>query len=442
MGGKVIDWAMKIKVSSKIVLGLLAMVLAIALHFTGVAGLKAGPNSAGVLAYIQNGDLWVKVLPAGIAQPLATGGNCSRPRWSPSGQWLAYRQGKQLWVRQQNGEDARLLSDAASDRQVVWSPVADRLAYSTDDGRLKVAIAPTWQEQAWTTRSAPGGYGAVGLAWSPNGNWLAFERTQMNPSIGLQTKSKAIDRTTGLWYWGRENQTETKRLAAQNPTIAAGWSSDNQQILFWQAPLLSASVLVDGVPLQAIDRKTGQPRQLVESMLLYDDFLDRDPESNSLAIAVGAGRETWTNKRIAVANLDNNEVTLLTDPAVAALSPTWSPDGQQIAYVAALDAGTVGGGTAVQASLAQRRVWVMNRDGSDPHPLLSAGETREERPLWSATGQQVLFASLNEQGEASLWLSDLAGSEREVVADAIASPNIPEYYGHINWNDYFDWWTE
>src|SRR5512139_2453961 len=43
----------------------------------------------GRVAYVQGGDIWIKVLPDGKPQRLTTDGRNREPRWSPSGEWLA-----------------------------------------------------------------------------------------------------------------------------------------------------------------------------------------------------------------------------------------------------------------------------------------------------------------------------------------------------------------
>jgi len=161
-----------------------------------------------------------------------------------------------------------------------------------------------------------------------------------------------------------------------------------------------------------------------------------------MALTVGSGRETWTNKRIVLVDLKTAGREYLTDETIAAFSPTFSPDGQHIAYVAAPDVGHVWGGDEAKAGTAQRRIWVMNADGSDQRPLTDDPAYRDERPLWSADGTQVLFARLDEDGRASLWLMDAAGGATEQVVDELTpAPEWFGYYGHIAWDQLFDWWS-
>lgn len=54
--------------------------------------------SLGKLAYVQDGDIWVKDLPAGEARRLTHDGSNWRPRWSPSGEWLAWAMQLSVWM--------------------------------------------------------------------------------------------------------------------------------------------------------------------------------------------------------------------------------------------------------------------------------------------------------------------------------------------------------
>lgn len=232
---------------------------------------------------------------------------------------------------------------------------------------------------------------------------------------------------------------------ASSGLIVAGWSADGKDILVWPDPAFSASLLADGTPLEAVPAAGGAPRQVSDAMLTYSDFLAVAPAGSYLAVAQGAGRETWTRKRIAIVEPAAGKSQPLTPTTLAAVQPAWSPDGQRLAFAAAPDIGAVGGAAPAKAALAKRRIWVMDRDGGGQTQLTNDAAYRDERPRWSADGGQILFARLDGAGQASLWLMNTDGSSLTKVADNLALPSSsanPVWfgsYGHLDWDSAFAW---
>jgi len=254
----------------------------------------------------------------------------------------------------------------------------------------------------------------------------------------------------GIWSVETQYGSEPVELYAipgppQDGLILAGWAAGepSPSLLFWRDPLFSASAAADGLPLLRLPLDGGEPLEVADFTLLHPDFWSGSPTGRQIALTAGAGRETWTNKRIVLVNLETGDREYLTDETESAFSPVFSPDGRRIAYVAAPDVGHVWGGDEAEAGMAQRRIGVMNADGSDRRWLTEDPAYRDERPLWSADGTHLLFARLDGEGGISLWLVDAAGgAPRRVVDGLTPSPQWFGYYGHIAWDDLFDWWRE
>lgn len=200
-------------------------------------------------------------------------------------------------------------------------------------------------------------------------------------------------------------------------------------------------------PLRAIPFSGGRPRWLTEEGEVSLGDVDGSLDGKFLAFTLGMGRFSWTGHRIAVLGMDlsSSRLTYLTETEknVSAISPAFSPDGKQIAYVAAPDIGLEEGETAWRRKTLSRRIWTMKINGSDKRQLTNDIAFRDERPMWSANGSHILFARIDRNDQVSLWLMRVDGSQLKQVVKL--SPGLDaegglDYYGHVSWNYYFDWW--
>ncbi len=423
----------------------LGLVLCLALLVLAGPATGETASNLGKLAYISDGDLWVRTLPDGEPKQVTSGGGNNSPLWSPSGEWIALRRSDdRVWVMRDTGEGATALEGSSAGGMYAWSPVTDTLAFTTPKGNLGVASAPDWRVQPVVTAQGEQVYFSH-FAWSPDGEWLAFseDHSLRPPQAGEPSQLYA-----SLQKIHPDGRDRTELLNAGNPSVdgleLAGWSRDGSQIYYWPDPDFSASLLADGSELKAVSTDGAVlTRTLTAATLLYPDFWIEAPDGRSVGVVEGFGRETWSHKRVAVVDRSSGQLTYLTDSDTAAISPAWSPDGERIAYVAAPDFGFVGGGPPAKAGAAERRIWIMNKDGSGKHALTNDEAFRDELPQWSRDGQFILFARLNAADEASLWLVSAAGGTPQQVAGGLVLDPLTTwfgYYGYIDWTRDFDWW--
>ncbi len=195
------------------------------------------------MAFIQNGDVWVKQLPNGTPQRLTTDGHDFFPKWSASGKWLLYRKvvpprsDTQTWIVRSDGTGARQLD---TNDDTAWSPTDDVLAYIDGNGDLNLVNADGSSQRVLVQHAAngPGTDDDETLAyprWSPDGKTIAFSRwTRQNTLY------------SGLWSVDvasrkRQSSTATRPSPARTqepsgPMIAAAWSKDSQNVYFWHSP--------------------------------------------------------------------------------------------------------------------------------------------------------------------------------------------------------------
>ena len=96
--------------------------------------------------------------------------------------------------------------------------------------------------------------------------------------------------------------------------------------------------------------------------------------------------------------------TPLTDDEVRQLFATWSPDGQQIAY------------------MNDYVLWMMDADGSNKHQV-APGEARDLD--WSPDGKQIVFEGLDRPHsgvEYDLWMINVDGTDKRKIADQPGTP--------------------
>ena len=94
----------------------------------------------------------------------------------------------------------------------------------------------------------------------------------------------------------------------------------------------------------------------------------------------------------------------------------------------------------------QRRIVVAGTEG-DPQPrqLTDDPAYRDEYPRWSADGSHILFARLDAEDRASLWLMPAEGGAPQQVADDLSPNPGPAsfwfgFYGHVGLDRLFAWW--
>ncbi len=111
-------------------------------------------------------------------------------------------------------------------------------------------------------------------------------------------------------------------------------------------------------------------------------------------------------------NIATGKAQRLTDRLGVLNAPEISPDGKSIVFMCWTPASD------------QNQVWIMNRDGSNPHRLFK-GDGWD--PTWSPDGSQVLFAS-DRGGPVQLYVGNADGSHIHQIT------NLPSIRGRADWS--------
>jgi len=394
------------------------------------------PLDLGWLAYIQGGDVWIRRLPEGEPERLTQDGLHLEPRWAPSGEWLAYREGEsQVWVYDLNETHAHPLNGGRPVETFAWSPVMDQVAY-VSKGELRVENAPGTATTTVVAKDLPGpdrgSGGRVGrIGWSPSGDWIAYEWRQSDPPLSQE-------------IWVISSDGGVRGLAFEGPGRLAGWTADGRYVLFWEDLFSSSSLAADGLSLWAVPPEGGGRIQVTKIMLPYSDYLASDPSGTGrVAFVSGGGRQAWRGKDLLIGSLRQQQWLAVTPPGQTVSSPAWSWDGRWIAFSAMPGISGEGmlQGEAARQALMSRRIWIYDTADGSTEKIADDPAYRDERPLWAADGHYLLFARIDAQGRASLWLMPLEGGKAEQIVEELSPfPGWFGYYGHIEWDDLFDWW--
>ncbi len=429
------------------------------------------PPDMGKLAYVQGGDIYVKDIPDGKPERLTTDGRNREPRWSPSGEWIAFRKDRevilrrqvscdlpkpstencyesesvlqqQFWVMRADGSAARSLNQGLSVDAFAWAPTGDRVAYITAAGELQAVNADSANP---VVLISPYNFNGVTsqlgqMAWNPDGTWIAYEWRTQGPDQKVTYQ--------GLWKISTDGRERIELFNSGAPkkaqAVLAGWAPSGRSLLFWQSDSPQAA-LADGAPLYAIGVDgLNKPESAVKKgsdVILPDpDFIAPLPLSAArgqdvFALVVGGGRRTWTNKRLDVGGL-------LTSPDYAVISPAWSPDGTRLASSAMPARNDIAIGDAAVQELMLRHIWVMDyADQKDPQQLTNGSSYRDERPLWSADSNYILFVRMDFHGRTSLWMVPVATGAAFPVADELTpAPDPFGQDGLVDWGALYDWW--
>lgn len=391
-----------------------------------VARIDAPP--LGTLAYIQDGDLWIKPLPDGEPRRLTDDGDNIEPQWSPTGRWLLFRKTSsgQAWIVRGDGGAKQPINDGKAVGPAAWSPVDNVLAYVDIGtglaGTLRVLNVTSGEQQ-------PGPVNTGSIAWSPDGKYIAYDPAMM------QTGDDAdpTEWVAALLRIGIDGSDQRELYRLPNPARPGvdgqtmrvlGWTNDGMNILFWQTE--TAGLSGTSISLYAIAANGGEPRIVSSTMFGYLDQQSNSPDGALLALTESTTEGATSGELISVADLRSGKLRQLTSNDMAALGPQWSPDGERIAFYA----GPSGGDPD------RRRIWTMRGDGSDKRQITSDAAFRDEYPRW-LDDRYLIVGRIDGQGQASAWLLDSATGKIMRVADRIGLP-MDEDPLPLRWNAAFD----
>lgn len=318
------------------------------------------------------GTVGVMAQGAGEMWPLTTDGRSRFAGWSPDGRTVlinhwgevvgdrATRQMlSELWAVGLQGSPAIRLSQNAL--QPAYSGDQQQLAYLAfvADGRweIKVLDLVTGQETTWRPAD-----------WRMKPIWVG--------------EALAFAREGKVYMRGKGPRAATALLPALPPRAQVRLSADGHRVA-WS----------DGTHLWAVDvseARGGEPRLLAAGTQVLS--FAWSPDGCRLAYIIAAqspSPELW----VACAEGDKAPMLLLRGEMEVFSTPTWSPDGEELAF-----SRTPLGAATGSAS----EIWLVSAEGGNLRPL-EVNDLEESSPAWSPDGR---YLAVNRAGD--VWVMDVS----------------------------------
>lgn len=296
---------------------------------------------------------------------------------------------------------AQLTDAGANDRFPTWSPDGARIAFAANDGAsaaIEIVDAGCAASEAGCAASRERLAGGAGLyldpVWSPDGRYIAFLALVDTHPDGVLSR---LQDAAAIYLAEVSSGTLLELVPANSPKAGLAWSPNGAWLaytaitdtdgdgfidyLYDHAQIFVKGVEAPGapIPLTGPEVHASDPawapdgRRLAYSALTDtsgDGWLDAHDDSPNLFIAEFASGLGAVNARA------------LTSPDTLDYAPAWSPDGSMIAYVA-LPARAGGGvGTAVNRF---GNIFVIDADcATDCAPRqVSSEEGDDFAPAWA-----------------------------------------------------------
>jgi Tol biopolymer transport system component/imidazolonepropionase-like amidohydrolase len=400
----------------------------------------------GTLALDLVGRIWTLPVEGGEATPLTDPfGDARQPQWSPDGARIAFQAywtgDYDVWVIDADGSNLeQITSGPFDDREPIWSPDGARILFSSDRGgtydiwevdvesravrsistgpgnEYTPAPSPEGDRIAWVTDDRGGAVvvgdtggesrrvveldGADGYApaWSTDGARLAYV------VIGRGTSELFVVAADGAADVAR-------RVSADDEDVfpfRASWTEADDLIYSGDGRVRSVPATggrADDIPFHAtveLDRPTYRKR--------LRTFVAEGPQPVRGIVSPTLSPDGEAVLFVALGDLWSMEIgeapVRLTDDPYTEVDPSWSPDGTRIAYASDREDGT----NIFVRDVASGRERRLTTDGG-------------QMPSWSPDGSEIAFVG----GEGDVRIVDVAGGSSRTLRGGLNSPGRPTW---------------
>lgn len=354
------------------------------------------------------------------------------PAWSPDGQWIAFCRRisgaeNSIYIIPSRGGAERKVAVGA--RGVSWSPDGNwfalaKLPRPKQSGGLFLLSIKTGQTRELT---APHDANDSYPVYSPDGRWIAFTRLRADrdvfivPSSGGRTRQLTFDsipklgRVTwtadsreivysgarenggaGLWRVslarGAPRRIYSTLDFAGNPAI-----SGKGDLLAYTESWIDTNIYrSDGPGFSAgVPGSFGEPQKMIASSREdYNPSFSPDGQRIAFVSNRTGHSEIWTSR------LDGSHEMQVTDLGGFVGTPRWSPDGRWIAFDSITDG--------------NKDIWVASTGAAHSSRRLTTDPAPDTKPSWSPDGAWIYFNS-DRSGSPQIWKIKSDGTQATQV---------------------------
>ncbi|MEL6150635.1 MAG: hypothetical protein AAFR56_13495 [Chloroflexota bacterium] len=283
-----------------------------------------------------------------------------------------------------------LTDNAVTDTSPVWGPDRERIAFvaerdlQTDlfvirqDGD---ALRQLTEDKAIEQRPV----------WSPDGAYVGYISDADSPDGELYAAS-VLGGGSPL------------RMASGITAVDFAWSPDSRSLVFTSGEVAAGQALLHTV---AFDERPATTLLFADDDLTSITGLAWSPDGTRIVASC--------NGMICVMNPDGTNLTVTSSRGDR---PSWSPDGETIAFVC--------------PAYGAETICIINRNLTNAFPLLGIGGRIRNTPQWSSDGRQLAFDMVpGDEPTAFLYILDIVSNEWQSVAQ-ISTEGNNNFYG-ISW---------
>lgn len=318
------------------------------------------------------------------------------PQVAPDGSQVVYvrqvmdimidRPRSNIWIVDEDGSRHRpLLSGVDAYSSPRWSPSGDRIAYIASAEGRGAELYVRWMDTGQTALLSNLPESPSSIAWSPDGRHIAFSalvRADPEPLAKPPAKPE-----------GAEWAPAVKVIEKLN------YRSDGR------------GYLVPGYNhVFIIPADGGTPRQVTSGDFNHNGSLAWSPDGTQIVLSSNRNADWEYNQRntdLWSVNIESGEMTQLTDRDGPDSSPTWSPDGEKIAYLGYDDK---------KMGYHNTNVYVVDVDNGDIDNLTADFDRSVGSVRW-AGGSSRLFILYDDFGKRHIATLSMNGDIESMVDD-------------------------